>query len=168
MQDELRCLEENLAELDAKDLNGRSKCLTSRASDLKQAKRDKQPSRRATLIATIRDKLVSYDEILVKSRELNAFQRPSKRDYRSLRRWFFNEKPLSYEVEEEYVKRKEDLISLRDGREWAGFDGFVEELVKRMPRCLTRVSARTAFMVEKYTLKLYSAAFHHTRTACKD
>ncbi|CAO2652884.1 Nn.00g022950.m01.CDS01 [Neocucurbitaria sp. VM-36] len=139
IQDELRNLEENLSELDRKDNNsGRSKCLTSRASDIKQAKRDNKHSERATLLATIRDKLVNYDEILVKARELNTFQKPSKRDYTSLRTWFFNEKPLSYECEEEYVKKKEDLISLRDGREWANFDGWIEECIKAMPRYLTR------------------------------
>lgn len=65
LQDELRCLEENLAELDEiDDKNGRKKCLTSRASDLRQAKRDKKPSERASLLVAIRNKLVSYGTYL--------------------------------------------------------------------------------------------------------
>ncbi|KAF2125112.1 hypothetical protein P153DRAFT_360718 [Dothidotthia symphoricarpi CBS 119687] len=140
MQDELRCLEDNLSQLDAEDNNSRrNKCLMSRASDEKQAKRDNKPcSDRTTLLSTIRDKLVSYDEVLMKARELNAFQRPSKRDYRSLRRWFRSKAPLNYEREEEFIKRKEDLITLRQGREWAGFDGWIEECINKLPSRLSK------------------------------
>jgi hypothetical protein len=81
----------------------------------------------------------TVDELLVKARELNAFQRPSTRDYRSFRTWFWNTKPLSYELEEQFIKRKEDLISLRHGREWSGFDGFIESCVRRMHCRLTQV-----------------------------
>jgi hypothetical protein len=62
---------------------------------------------------------------------MNVFQRPSKRDYRSFRTWFWNETPLASEREEEFIKRKEDLISLRNGREWGGFDGFVEDVIRK-------------------------------------
>ncbi|KAF2734548.1 hypothetical protein EJ04DRAFT_493232 [Polyplosphaeria fusca] len=131
LQDELRYLEDNLSYLDRHDFNnGRHKCLMSREYDLRQAKRDNISSKRATLISQIRDKLVNYDEVLLKARELNSFQRPSSRDYRSVRRWFFREKPLSYAREEEFIKRKEDLISLRQGREWALFDGYVENIIR--------------------------------------
>jgi amino acid permease len=75
---------------------------------------------------------------LVKARELNAFQRPSKRDYQSFRQWFFDNNPLSYEREEEFIKRKEDLISLRHGREWSGFDGFIESCVRKVHCPLTQ------------------------------
>lgn len=140
LQDELRCLEDTLADLDTMDdKNGRSKCLTSRASDLKQAKRKGKPCQRSKILEQIRDKLIIYDELLLKRSQLNALQKPSTRDYRSLRRWFFNEKPLSYVLEEQYVKIKEDLVSLREGREWASFDGWIEERVKQLPRYLTRV-----------------------------
>ena len=143
MQDELRVLEEKLCILDAGDNNPRrERCVTSRAYDIKQAKRDKKlVSERATLLSSIRDKLVSYDEVLSKARELKAFQRPNKRDYRSLRRWFYNEKPLSYEREEEFIIRKEDLVTLRHGREWAGFDGWIEQCISKWPCGLTTVSA---------------------------
>jgi hypothetical protein len=143
MQDELRMLEDNLGRLDALDNNSRrKKCLSSRHWDARQAERDSKPcSDRTTLLSTIRDKLVSYDEILMKARDIGAFQRPSKRDYRSLRQWFYNETPLSYAREEEYIKRKEDLITLRHGREWAGFDGWVEECIRKLPSRLSNVSA---------------------------
>ncbi|KAF2847097.1 hypothetical protein T440DRAFT_540300 [Plenodomus tracheiphilus IPT5] len=140
MQDELRCLEENLQELDESDNNPeRSRCLSSRAFDLKQSKRDgKHCSERATLLSTIRDKLVNYDEVLMKAREINAFQRPSRRDYRSVRRWLFNVKPISYVREAQYIKKREDLVTLRHGREWAGFDGWIEECIHKLPAWLSR------------------------------
>jgi hypothetical protein len=142
LQDELRELEEGLSKLDKQDYAqpGRRKCVTSRSSDLKVAKREGLTcSGRSTLLDSIRKKLVNYDEIIIKMRELNAFQRPSKRDYRSLRRWFYNTKPLSYECEELFVKRKEDLITLRHGREWAGFDGWIEDCVRKLPKKWSRV-----------------------------
>jgi hypothetical protein len=177
MQDELRCLEDNLQDLDAMDNNPRRKrCLTSRAWDLKQAKRDRKPfSDRATLLSTIRNKLSIYDEILMKARDIGAFQRPSNRDYRSLRRWFYNGTPLSYEREEEFVKRKEDLITLRHGREWAGFDGWMEECIRKLPYRLTRVSTQITVMLRcigqmssRLTLKQWLFTTPELRDKTKD
>jgi hypothetical protein len=141
LQDELREMEEGLSKLDKQDkFRGRDKCLSSRASDLKFAKSDGMScSTRSTLLGDIRKKLIDYDEIIVKTRELNAFQRPSKRDYRSLRTWFQNKKPLSYEREARFVMRKEDLITLRHGRERAGFDGWIEDCVRKLPKKWSRV-----------------------------
>ncbi|CAN9324095.1 unnamed protein product [Alternaria alternata] len=119
LQDELRCLEEDLEEIDLEN-EGENR-LRSRKDDLKYAKEKGVVSPRACILDNIRSKLISYDEVLLKARELNAFQRPSKRDYRSFRTWFWNKKPLSYELEEQFIKRKEDLVSLRHGREWSGF-----------------------------------------------
>jgi hypothetical protein len=144
MQDEIRVLEKDLERLDYNDLTSPSEdahdCLTSRDSDIMRAKEEGKPSKRESLLSIIRDKLVRYDEVLVKARELNAFQRPSTRDYKSLRHWFDIESPLSYAQEEEYVMKKEDLITLRQGREWAGFDGWVESSIKILPKRLRMVS----------------------------
>ncbi|KAF2490117.1 hypothetical protein BU16DRAFT_553300 [Lophium mytilinum] len=140
LQDELVVLESNLADLDedhAEIDDGRR--LKSRAVDLRQSKQAGVECERRSMIATIRDKLVNYDEILVKARELNAFQRPSSRDYRSVRNWFWKEGAL-VEAEEEFIKRKEDIVTLRIGREWAGFDGLVERLLRKMECRLIVVS----------------------------
>ncbi|KAF2199207.1 hypothetical protein GQ43DRAFT_376818, partial [Delitschia confertaspora ATCC 74209] len=85
--------------------------------------------------------LASADEILMKARNLNTFQRPSRRDYRNIRIWFWNEKPLCYEPEAEYIRRKEDLLTIRHGREWAGFDSLIEDLVRKLPRRFTRLTS---------------------------
>lgn len=154
MQDELRCLEDKLKEVDDYDNNPeRERCLSSRAFDLKQSKRDGKSCReRATLLGTIRDKLVGYDEFLVKTREINAFQRPSRRDYRSLRRWFYHMKPISYVCEAQYIKKKEDLITLRHGREWAGFDGWIEECIRKLPNWVAKVRKTPIYLVQTVNL----------------
>ncbi|KAH7382739.1 hypothetical protein DE146DRAFT_669726 [Phaeosphaeria sp. MPI-PUGE-AT-0046c] len=133
LQDEIRCLEQKLVETDEMDLeNGDGKRLQSRSSDLLQASREKIESVRAKLLRSIQEKLVIYDDLLVKTRELNSFQRPSNRDYRSFRTWFWNVKPLNYELEEEFIKRREDLVSLRLGREWSSFDGLIETCIRKL------------------------------------
>ncbi|KAH8729020.1 hypothetical protein GQ44DRAFT_502619 [Phaeosphaeriaceae sp. PMI808] len=150
LQDELRCLEKNLMETEEMyQNNGSAKRLKSRHCDLQQARREENPSIRAGLISTIRDKLVKYDELLVKSREINTFQRPSNRDYRSFRTWFWNVKPLNYELEEEFIKRREDLVSLRHGREWSSFDGLIESCIRKLHCRLTQKLFATQELREK-------------------
>jgi hypothetical protein len=63
MQDELRCLEDNLKDMDEMDLeNGDGIRLMSRKDDLQQARSENKESARAKLIEKIRHKLVSYGE----------------------------------------------------------------------------------------------------------
>ncbi|KAH6612117.1 hypothetical protein C7974DRAFT_419015 [Boeremia exigua] len=142
LQDELRELEKRLKDLDTihssdpdEDISDR---VRSRRSDLKQGRREgeKGGSRRASLVGMIRDKLLIYDETLIKAREVNAFQRPTNRDYTSVRTWFWGESPLNNQIEWEFVKKREDLISLRRTREWSKFDGAVENCIRFMHRRL--------------------------------
>lgn len=87
---------------------------------------------RMALLENIGEKLVKYDEILMKVRDLNGFQRPSDRDYASLRNWYHRKNPLIAR-EGAYIKLREDLVTLRQGREWAGFDGWIESTINRLP-----------------------------------
>ena len=68
---------------------------------------------------------------------MNALQRPSNRDHRSVRRWFATKAPLVAD-EAKYIERKEDLVTLRSGRECGGFDGLVEQGLSAVDRCLKR------------------------------
>ncbi|KAF7682149.1 hypothetical protein GT037_001125 [Alternaria burnsii] len=152
LQDELRCLEKGLTDMDLIDSkNGNEKPLRSRSGDLVQAKRAKTTSKRAYIINEIRCSTINAmaDEMLSKARDLNAFQRPSKRDYRNFRTWFYNVKPLTNDSEEEFIMRKEDLVSLRHGREWSGFDGFVESCLRRVHCRLTQKMFATKELREK-------------------
>ncbi|CAN9446966.1 unnamed protein product [Alternaria alternata] len=75
---------------------------------------------REDILEELRIKVNRYDELLIKARELISFQRPTERDYQSVRNWFHNSAPLVDE-EQDYILWKEDIVTLRHGREWAGF-----------------------------------------------
>jgi hypothetical protein len=61
LQDELRCLEKKLTDLDEMDLeNGDGARLMSRKDELQQARREETQSVREGLISTIQHKLVTY------------------------------------------------------------------------------------------------------------
>jgi hypothetical protein len=133
LQDELRALEDDLQILDAEDDNETGKrVLMSRVADQRRAKRNgKLVSDRVVLLGKIHDKLVKYDKLLIKAREVKDFSRPTTRDYDTLRKWVWNVKPLSYEREEEYIRRRTDLITLRPGAEWGIFDGWIEYCIQK-------------------------------------
>jgi hypothetical protein len=153
LQDELRALEDNLQDLDAEDDENDTgkRVLMSRVADQRRAKRDgKQVSDRTVLLGQIHDKLVKYDELLIKTRELKDFQKPPLIDYLSLRRWFYNEKPLSYEREEQFVRRKNDLVTLRPGPEWGTFHGWIEGHIYFKPQ-LRKVKASRYTRVRPFT-----------------
>jgi hypothetical protein len=58
-----------------------------------------------------------------------ALNKPAARDYKSVEAYIFDKKPL---VDEEtgFIYRKEDLITLRDGREMALLDSFTEKMLQ--------------------------------------
>jgi hypothetical protein len=80
----------------------------------------------------------SPDEVLIKARQLESFQKPSDRNYRSVRRYHHNTKPLM-DAEMDSIRSKEDTVSLHNGREWATFDGGVETLIGQLDRVLQKV-----------------------------
>lgn len=79
------------------------------------------------------------DELLVKAKELISFQRPSARDYESVRNWFRNAAPL-VEKEQAFIRHKEDLFTLNSGREWCGFDGLIESMLLKLDCRLVQVN----------------------------
>ncbi|KAH3960600.1 hypothetical protein HBH98_145160 [Parastagonospora nodorum] len=141
LQDELRVLETDLRDMDELDDNGTNKrVLSSRMKDETRARKaGKLMSDRAILLETIHDKLAKYDDFLLKTREINALEKPSDRDYISMRTWFCNMKPFSYQPEEEFIKRKRDLVTLRPNTEWGHFDEWIEEGIERLPTRIGRV-----------------------------
>ncbi|KAH7073368.1 hypothetical protein FB567DRAFT_454189 [Paraphoma chrysanthemicola] len=107
--------------------------LASWDNDITACKQEKLEGERTRddILEDLRVKVCQYDELLVKARELVSFQRPTTRDYRSVRGWFNNIAPLVDE-EQEYILWKEDIVTLRHGREWASFDGLVESLLHKL------------------------------------
>jgi hypothetical protein len=94
---------------------------------------------RDDILEDLRVQVCRYDELLIKARELVSFQRPTNRDYRSVRNWHEQVAPLVGE-EQEFLLWKEDIVTLRHGREWASFDGLVEEMLHKIDCRLVRVS----------------------------
>ncbi|KAK5728874.1 hypothetical protein LTR15_002015 [Elasticomyces elasticus] len=81
---------------------------------------------------------------------MHALQRPAQSDYASVRNWFEEKAPLSQD-EQEYILRKEDIVTLRAGRESASFDGLVE-------RCL---SDQRLFITEELRHKTNNLHIHY-------
>ncbi|PSN67486.1 hypothetical protein BS50DRAFT_600854 [Corynespora cassiicola Philippines] len=92
---------------------------------------------RNDILEDLRVKVCQYDELLTKSREITSFQRPTDGDYNSVRNWFKNKAPLVSE-EQDYILWKEDIVTLRHGREWANFDGMVEQMLHKINCSLVR------------------------------
>jgi len=79
----------------------------------KEAKEDgdeEEARTREDILEELRIKVNQYDELLIKARELVSFQRPTERDYRSVRNWFHNIAPLVDE-EQDYILWKEDFVT---------------------------------------------------------
>jgi len=139
LQDEITALEKELDEVDWDDHDDNPDRLRSREADVAAAARDGGNVRnRRVILKEIRVKLMEYDELLIKARTLESFQKPSDRNYRSVRRYHHNTKPLM-DAEMDSIRSKEDTVSLRSGREWATFDGGVETVIGKVDHWLKKV-----------------------------
>ncbi|KAF4542687.1 uncharacterized protein LTHEOB_7417 [Lasiodiplodia theobromae] len=136
LEQELRSKDDDDAECDI----GQRRLISRRRDDVearKEVQEDQDTRTRRQILTEIRQKLVEYDEVLIKARETATFQRPNKRDYKSVTTWFMNWKPL---VQREWIslQHQEDMLTLRQGREWAGFDGFIENMLTKFDCKLLR------------------------------
>lgn len=139
LQDEIVVLERELLTLDkTQQINGEHERLKSRRKDIRMSRQEVSRDRQ-TILSEIQSKLKVYNEALKQARDLRSFQKPSSRDYRSVRAWFWNTTPF-VEKEMEFIKHKEDIISLNNGREWSTFDSIVEKLLMSLNSSLLRVS----------------------------
>lgn len=80
---------------------------------------------------------MSHDNIadlLLKAKQLKGLKKPSLRDYKSIIRFMENDGGQLYEEEAGWVYQKEDLITLRPGREHAWLDTTLERVL-RVCRC---------------------------------
>lgn len=68
-------------------------------------------------------------QLLLQAQQLVAMNRPANRDHMSVQNFMDNGKPL-LQGDSGFINEKEDLVTLRPGRENAWFDGFVERMLK--------------------------------------
>jgi hypothetical protein len=146
LQDEITTLEKELDDIDWEDYDEEPARLKSRDFDVSQP--EGECSRRV-ILREIKAKLMEYDEVLIKARTLESFQKPSDRNYRSVRRYCHNQKPLM-DAEMDAIRSKEDIVSLHNGREWATFDGGVETIISQTDRLLQKIFGTKAPPLQKY------------------
>ena len=78
-------------------------------------------------------------ELLLKAQQLKALERPSNRDYRSVLHFMENDGGQLFKKDMEFIYEKEDLVTLRPGREHAWLDGLLERTLKVLRCRLIRV-----------------------------
>jgi hypothetical protein len=130
-QDELRELEEDLDQLDKKDAKmNYDRFLACRQAD--EDRSDQEVNQRKEVLGDIAKALAEYDQILLHSQQLAMINKPTERDYTSVANFLHYRTPL-VDVDAEFIYKKEDLITLRPGRESAWLDAFVERVLKMFP-----------------------------------
>jgi hypothetical protein len=70
-----------------------------------------------------------------------ALNKPASRDYKSVKNYFDGETPLC--EDEYYIYHKEDIITLKPGRENAWLDGIVERILQKFTCAPVKVSSPT-------------------------
>ncbi|KAL8801499.1 MAG: hypothetical protein Q9182_004402 [Xanthomendoza sp. 2 TL-2023] len=138
-QDELRRLEDTLDDMDRRDATTSDKtrkCLKSQAKDFAQTSTNGTQTR-TELLRTVQGKLYEYGQFLLQAQQMVALNKPADRDHLSVQNFLENGyedngailRPLMA-GDSEFIYRKEDLVTLRPGRESAWLDAFVERLLK--------------------------------------
>ena len=127
-QDDLRLLEEELGRLDRR--HGK-KPESAMAISLKTREESDEPyvQERKSLLSSIEVKWLEYSNLLLSSRNMTGMNRPSDSEFRSVNRYMWQENPL-FAPEAKYMLHKEDLVTLRPGREHAWLDASLEHLLR--------------------------------------
>ncbi|KAK5137338.1 hypothetical protein LTR08_008915 [Meristemomyces frigidus] len=146
LQNGIERLEQNLDELDKWDVaHGGARKLKNQDKDESLSSKDlaagfyerhvKQT--RPEILVELKAKLLEYDELLLKTKEISSLRRPATRDSESVRTWFRDQEPI-VRREAQFIRHKEDIVTLRTGRESAGFDSAVEKCLSRLDHHLYR------------------------------
>lgn len=143
-QNELQDLEVMLEEMDNDDHKEDPGCLKRGDLDLEE------PSLRKKLLGDIEGKFNEYGKfkteyeklpsalsrlictkakLVTSAKELTASSRPSDSSYRSFRNFFSNNAPLC-QKDEPWIQCKEDMLTLRRGREHAWLDDMIEHILR--------------------------------------
>lgn len=67
--------------------------------------------------------------LLQTAQAMVALSKPSSSEWQSVANFLDNDKPLVID-QRNFILRKEDLITLRPGREYAWLDSFIERLLR--------------------------------------
>lgn len=124
-QENLRRLELRLGFLQRRMVNKNEAAFSS--LDIQGSDEDKQEYQ--DLLASAETTFCAYTDLLNASQKMLSFAKPAEADRQNLGMYLHNRKPLM-EDEWEWVQHKEDLITIKSGREHAWLDGVVEFTLK--------------------------------------
>ncbi|PVI01372.1 hypothetical protein DM02DRAFT_727910 [Periconia macrospinosa] len=82
-----------------------------------------------SLLAKVETTFCTYTNLLATSQQMLSFAKPAEADRQNIGMYLHNRKPLRKD-ECEWVQHKEDLITLKPGREDSWLDGVVESALK--------------------------------------
>ena len=82
-----------------------------------------------SILAKILKLSVSTAKLITSAKELTSSSRPSEAAYKSFHNFFAYARPLCQE-DESWIECKEDMLTLRNGREYAWLDVIIEHLLK--------------------------------------
>lgn len=136
-QDEMSRMEATLLAMDQTDhADGNESYLMSRPFDVEREEIPEvwKGQSRVKLLERMEKVALEYAELLLKAQKLKEMDRPSNRDYRSVLHFMENDGGQLFEEDMGFIYEKEDLITLRPGREYAWLDGLLERTLKVL-RC---------------------------------
>ncbi|KAI4169579.1 MAG: hypothetical protein LQ343_005599 [Gyalolechia ehrenbergii] len=143
-QDEIRHMENKLHAMDQADnVDDRRIYIMSRSEDVERHPQSitySSSETRPELLRMLEKSLLEYSELLLKASQLKALDKPSSRDYRSVLRYMEKGGGQLFEEEMSWIYEKEDLVTLRPGREHAWLDGILERLLSLCRGKFVRVS----------------------------
>ena len=87
---------------------------------------------RTDLLAAIEEKILEYGKLLTQANQLQGLNTPTDRDHMNLSNYFWNEAPV-VEQDQGWLLQKEDLVTIRAGREHAWLDAAVESFLRWYP-----------------------------------
>ena len=150
-QDELRRMESELKGMDKTDESieeGRYLRSHSEDDDRKSIPPLWSESR-GQLMDKMEKKALEYADLLLKAQQVKSLNPPSQRDYRSVLHFMENGGGDLFEEESEFIYEKEDLITVRPGREYAWLDSAIERVLRNTRCSLTEVSQKPVSSPER-------------------
>lgn len=133
LQDEIREMEAQLYNMDLRDNKSEEGqgYLQSRELDEERLVIEDQESR-SQLLTRMEKKTRQYGQLLLQSQQLVAMNRPPERDQDSVRS-YIEKNACLVERESRFAYEKEDLVTLRPGRDHSFVDAFVERMLRSLP-----------------------------------
>ncbi|KAF3050098.1 hypothetical protein E8E11_002378 [Didymella keratinophila] len=162
LQTEIQRLEKELNRMDEMETDELR--LKSGAQDARLSRKEKKANKdkrtRCDVLEDLRIKICQYDEIMINQNAINGFQRESNRDYSNVRAWIENNTPL-VSAEEEYILCKDDLWSMRRGREGTVFEGAIGNVLKKCESTPLRGIVRWIFCSKEVDGKTSDSSIHY-------